>query len=101
MQLRKRLLPLVTLSSLLRLTDGMADAEAMTVVVATLGGKTVGLTVDEVFDTEEIVVKPVSPLLRHIAMFGGNTILGDGSVIMILDPSGMGRAIGTAGRQAA
>ena len=31
-------------------------------------------------------MKPMSRKLRHIAMFSGNTILGDGSVIMILDP---------------
>jgi CheY-like chemotaxis protein len=42
-----------------------------------------------VFDTEEIVVKPVAPILRHVTMFSGNTILGDGSVIMILDPNGI------------
>ena len=44
------------------------------------------------FDTEEIVVKPVAPILRHIEMFSGNTILGDGSVIMILDPNGIAAA---------
>jgi two-component system chemotaxis sensor kinase CheA len=47
-----------------------------------------------VFDTEEIVVKPVAPILRHVTMFSGNTILGDGSVIMILDPNGIARATG-------
>jgi two-component system chemotaxis sensor kinase CheA len=50
--------------------------------------------VDRVFDTEEIVVKPVAPILRHVTMFSGNTILGDGSVIMILDPNGIARASG-------
>ena len=47
-----------------------------------------------VYDTEEIVVKPMSTMLRHINMFSGNTILGDGSVIMILDPNGLARATG-------
>jgi two-component system chemotaxis sensor kinase CheA len=50
--------------------------------------------VDRVFDTEEIVVKPVAPILRHVTMFSGNTILGDGSVIMILDPNGIARRTG-------
>src|SRR5262249_60895722 len=50
---------------------------------------------DGVFHTEEIVVKPMSTKLRHIAMFSGNTILGDGSVIMIVDPNGIAEAIGT------
>jgi two-component system chemotaxis sensor kinase CheA len=36
----------------------------------------------------------VPPILRHIGVFSGNTILGDGSVIMILDPNGIARATG-------
>jgi len=36
----------------------------------------------------------VAPILRHVTMFSGNTILGDGSVIMILDPNGIARASG-------
>ena len=51
--------------------------------------------VDSVFHTEEIVVKPMATKLRHIGMFSGNTILGDGSVIMIIDPNGVSQAIGT------
>src|SRR5262249_20281268 len=41
-----------------------------------------------------IVVKPMSSKLRHIAMFSGNTILGDGSVIMIIDPNGVAQTLG-------
>ena len=59
-----------------------------------------GIIVDRVFDTEEIVVKPVAPILRHVTMFSGNTILGDGSVIMILDPNGIARATGDRRRPA-
>ena len=70
-----------------------ADASGF-VVVAQVGGHVFGIIVDRVFDTEEIVVKPVAPILRHVTMFGGNTILGDGSVIMILDPNGIARATG-------
>ncbi len=47
------------------------------------------MVVDGVLQTEEIVVKPVSQQLRHLAVFSGSTILGDGSVIMILDPGGL------------
>ena len=39
-------------------------------------------------------MKPVAPILRHVTMFSGNTILGDGSVIMILDPNGIARGTG-------
>ena len=106
LRLRERLLPLVSLRALLKMPPApdAKPGEALTVVVATLCGATIGLVVDRVFDTEEIVVKPVSPLLRSIAIFGGSTILGDGSVIMILDPGGIARAIGqadTAAKEAA
>jgi two-component system chemotaxis sensor kinase CheA len=47
-----------------------------------------------VFHTEEIVVKPMSSKLRHIHMFSGNTILGDGSVILIVDPNGIVQTAG-------
>jgi len=58
------------------------------------GSQTFGIVVDAVFHTEEIVVKPMSSKLRHIPMFAGNTILGDGSVIMIIEPNGIAHSIG-------
>lgn len=92
LRLRNRLLPLVSLQRLLRL-DGPAHDDTETFIVVTqVGTYTFGIIVDRVFDTEEIVVKPVAPILRHIEMFSGNTILGDGSVIMILDPNGIAAA---------
>ena len=94
LRLREQLLPLVSLTNLLRLPETAATPEAVYIVVTQIGGTTLGIIVDRVFDTEEIVVKPVSPILRHITMFSGNTILGDGSVIMILDPNGIARASG-------
>ncbi len=94
LRLRNRLLPLVSLTELLALgTDDRAGSAAH-VVVAQVGQHMMGIIVDRVFDTEEIVVKPVAPILRHVTMFSGNTILGDGSVIMILDPNGIARASG-------
>jgi two-component system chemotaxis sensor kinase CheA len=98
LRLRDRLLPLVNLNELLQLRPaaGTADADAY-IVVAQVGATMLGIMVDQVFDTEEIVVKPVAPILRHITMFSGNTILGDGSVIMILDPNGIARATAIGG----
>ncbi|TCZ58626.1 hybrid sensor histidine kinase/response regulator [Roseicella aquatilis] len=90
LRLRDRLLPLVNLAALLRLEP--AATESRLVVVTQVGSHVFGILVDRVYDTEEIVVKPVAPILRNITMFGGNTILGDGSVIMILDPNGIARA---------
>ncbi|MEQ9642724.1 MAG: chemotaxis protein CheW [Alphaproteobacteria bacterium] len=90
LRLRNRLLPLVYLDQSLQLREADTEPPAEVYVVVTqVGAYTFGIVVDKVFDTEEIVVKPVAPLLRDIAMFSGNTILGDGSVIMILDPNGI------------
>jgi two-component system chemotaxis sensor kinase CheA len=94
LRLRERLLPLVGLADLLQLQPADAAAGGVDVVVTQVGGDMFGIIVDRVFDTEEIVVKPVAPILRHVSMFSGNTILGDGSVIMILDPNGIARATG-------
>jgi two-component system chemotaxis sensor kinase CheA len=96
LRLRDRLLPLVVLEDLLQLErapDTSASDERF-VVVTQVGSQAFGMIVDRVFDTEEIVVKPVSPLVRHVPIFSGNTILGDGSVIMILDPNGIAQSIG-------
>jgi two-component system chemotaxis sensor kinase CheA len=95
LRLRDRLLPLVSLRKLLALDQPTAvDAGENYIVVAQVGPHGFGIIVDRVFDTEEIVVKPVAPILRHLTLFSGNTILGDGSVIMILDPNGIARATG-------
>jgi two-component system chemotaxis sensor kinase CheA len=99
MRLRNRLLPLVTLQQLLKLPKSETTEAESTIVVTQVGRQTFGIIVDRVFDTEEIVVKPVAPILRDIPMFSGNTILGDGSVIMILDPNGIASTTGESGMQ--
>ncbi|MFH1158172.1 MAG: chemotaxis protein CheW [Pseudomonadota bacterium] len=98
MRLRSHLLPLVPLRKVLKLDEGdgaeSGKGIGKQVIVVEVGAQTFGIIVDRVFDTEEIVVKPVSPILKSIRIFSGNTILGDGSVIMILDPNGIANAIG-------
>src|SRR6202051_2153025 len=97
LRLRNKLLPLMHLKKLLKIDDGSSsDPENGFIVVTQVGSQTFGIVVDGVFHTEEIVVKPMSTKLRHIDMFSGNTILGDGAVIMIVDPNGIAQAIGTA-----
>ena len=94
LRLRDKLLPLVGLSHLLGLDKDLGDMSNGFIVVTQVGSQTFGIVVDGVFHTEEIVVKPMSSKLRHIALFSGNTILGDGSVIMIIDPNGVAQAFG-------
>ena len=95
LRLRDRLLPLISMRKLLRLGgEERVEQEEKFVVVAQVGAFTFGIIVDRVFDTEEIVVKPVAGFLRDIDVFSGNTILGDGSVVMILDPNGIANHCG-------
>ena len=94
LRLRDKLLPLVGLSQLLGLEGNAPDFKTSFIVVTQVGSQTFGIVVDGVFHTEEIVVKPMSSKLRHIQMFSGNTILGDGSVIMIIDPNGVAQTFG-------
>jgi two-component system chemotaxis sensor kinase CheA len=95
LRLRNKLLPLMHLKKLLKIDDGSSsDPENGFIVVTQVGNETFGIVVDGVFHTEEIVVKPMSTKLRHIGMFSGNTILGDGAVIMIIDPNGIAQVLG-------
>jgi two-component system chemotaxis sensor kinase CheA len=101
LRLRNKLLPLMHLKKLLKIDDGSSsDPENGFIVVTQVGSQTFGIVVDGVFHTEEIVVKPMSTKLRHIDMFSGNTILGDGAVIMIIDPNGIAKALGASGAAA-
>jgi len=95
LRLRNKLLPLVTLKSMLKLAEAQDETKSAFIVVMQVGNQTFGVVVDAVFHTEEIVVKPMCSRLRNIALFGGNTILGDGAVIMIIDPNGLANAIGS------
>jgi two-component system chemotaxis sensor kinase CheA len=93
-RLRERLLPVIGLDHVL--SQSLQEG-AMTgyVIVLEAAGRKLGLVVEEVLDTEEIVVKPLSGPLRSISVYSGATILGDGSVIMILDPNGLAQEIAT------
>src|SRR6201995_2678752 len=95
LRLRNKLLPLMHLKKLLKIDDGSSsDPENGFIVVTQVGSQTFGIVVDGVFHTEEIVGKPMSTKLRPNEMSSGNTIRGDGAVIMIIDPNGIAKALG-------
>lgn len=92
LRLRESLLPLIILSEILEIDDiENKDYQNSFVVVCEVSGINFGLTVDKIYDTEEIVLKPVSKLLKSLAIYSGNTLLGSGEVIMILDPAGIAK----------
>ena len=96
LRLRDHLVPLVNLTEHLRL---QSEAEARFVVILKVAGRRFGVALDAVFDTEEIVVKPVAALLKDVAAYAGATILGDGSVVLILEPASLAEAAGQVGAE--
>ena len=65
------------------------DTETVNIVVLQADNRRFGLVVDQVNDTEEIVVKPLGQHLKGITAFAGATIMGDGRVALILDIVGI------------
>ena len=94
-RLRGRLLPLVYLNRELDVEEEIQTASAKTsvnIVVLQADERQFGLVVDEINDTEEIVVKPLGKQLKGIKTFAGSTIMGDGRVALILDVLGLAQA---------
>jgi len=87
-RLRGHLLPLVSLRTQLGY-GSPAEEDKVNIVVLQADGRPFGLVVDEITDTEEIVVKPLWSQLKQIRLFAGATIMGDGSVALILDVLGL------------
>ncbi len=83
-RLRGRLLPLVDLRDVLDRTPRESLVGAVIAVMHADGGR-FGLLVDHVRNTEEIVAKPISAAVKGIGLYAGATLLGDGSVTLILD----------------
>jgi two-component system chemotaxis sensor kinase CheA len=90
-RLRGNLLPVVYLHQILGVEagPGAASGGAVNMVVLQAEECPFGLIVDEIHDTEEIVVKPLAQALKAIDVFAGATIMGDGKVALILDVLGV------------
>jgi two-component system chemotaxis sensor kinase CheA len=85
-RLRERLLPIVWLERLLELEKrNAAESHGFYLAVLEAEGCRYGLAVDDLLAPEEIVVKPLSAVLREIGLFSGATVLGNGTLALILD----------------
>lgn len=113
-RLRNHLLPLVRLDELLaqskpfdhraraaiaerhvaKRKELAAKGGTLSFVVVKVGLKRFGLIVDRVIGTEEIVVKPMHPAVKHLGVYSGATVMGDGRVALILDIEGVARHAG-------
>ena len=88
-RLRGNLLPIVNLNDALGISKKDNDQEATNIVVLNANDRQFGLVVEQICDAEEIVVKPLGNQLKGISGFSGATIMGDGSVALILDIMGL------------
>src|SRR5271163_2384943 len=97
-RLRGRLLPLVYLNRELKLAADARPATendgAVNIVVLRADERQFGLLVDQIHDTEEIVVKPLRKQLKTVKIFAGSSIMGDGKVALILDVLGVAQHAG-------
>jgi two-component system, chemotaxis family, sensor kinase CheA len=85
-RLRESLLPMVWLDRLLGLASCDSEApDGRYIAVLEADGCRYGLVVDDLVSPEEIVVKPLSAVLREIGVFSGATVLGNGTLALILD----------------
>ncbi len=75
----------------------VASSQNVNIVVLRADDREFGLVVDEVNDTEEIVVKPLSKQLKSINTYAGATIMGDGRVALILDVMGLAQRANVVG----
>jgi two-component system chemotaxis sensor kinase CheA len=91
-RLRGALLPLVDLRE--QLSAPSVDRETTFIVVLQADGRQFGLVVDDIKDTEEIVVKPLGKQLRGVPLYAGATIMGDGQVALILDANALAKQAG-------
>ena len=90
---RGRLLPIVYLAKVLRLSENH-DSNVVNIVVLQAEDRQFGLVVDGISDTQEIVVKPLGKQLKGLNCYAGATIMGDGEVALILDVLGIAQLSG-------
>jgi len=109
-RLRDRLLPLVRLNELLkhpiRYTNhdraeitklykkNRNSSSSVLFAVVKTGSRRFGLIIDKMIGTEEIVVNPLPNTIKHLQIYQGTTIMGDGEVAMVLDVDGISRHVG-------
>jgi two-component system chemotaxis sensor kinase CheA len=98
---RDRLLPVARLRDVLHGPAGhAASVEASYAAVTRLGSRRFALIFDRVRQSENIVVKPLPKLMRPLGIYSATTILGDGSVALILNSDGVARRSGVLARAA-
>lgn len=89
LRLRGGLLPIVPLADVIELPKVENKNRITRVLVVKIGSKKIGLCVDGIYGSEEILVKPLPLFIKECRCYSGVTIMGDGKIAMILDPEGI------------
>ncbi|MCK4778219.1 MAG: chemotaxis protein CheW, partial [Actinomycetia bacterium] len=92
--LRDEVLPLINLNDIFNkgrsgINQNDESKERLTVIVVSYGDKKAGLIVDEVLGRQEIVLKPLDTKYNVTGALSGAAILGDGSIILVVDIPGV------------
>jgi two-component system chemotaxis sensor kinase CheA len=88
--LRGEVLGVSRLSHLLKSkvqTEAASEKDGLSVVVVTAAGRRMGIIVDTFVRRQEVVIKPLAPYLAALPGISGASIMGDGGVVLILDPA--------------
>ena len=97
-RLRENLIPVLNLSDELKLNKVSVDkTNSINLVVAQSEGVQFGIVVDTIFNIQDVVVKPLGPLLNNLPKYAGATILGSGRVSLIIDIDGIASESGLIG----
>ncbi|CAM4483679.1 chemotaxis protein CheA [Paenibacillus phoenicis] len=91
-KIREKIVPLIALHDLFGMPGGRRKTKHVFIVVVGLAEKRLGLVVDELIGSQEIVVKSIGSYVGQVEGVSGATVLGDGSVALILDVTGIFKA---------
>ncbi|WP_415903977.1 chemotaxis protein CheA [Neptuniibacter sp. QD48_55] len=86
---REEYIPLINLRTLFKLPVDEDQTDTCLIAIVENGGQKIGLVVDELFGQQQVVIKSLEVNFKRIEGFAGATILGDGSVALILDIAGL------------
>lgn len=90
-KLRGELIPFIRLRELFQYDRHKADAEQIAVVI--LDGAKIGIVIDNILGQYQTVIKPMSSAFKQLEEISGSTILGDGSIALILDINKLAKAV--------
>ena len=88
-RLREKSIPLLFLSDWLAPDQVKDNYAGDKVIIVSIGNQRAGLVVEQVNGQEEVVIKPLGVMMRHLEGYAGATITGNGNIALILDLPGV------------